>query len=99
MWISPWRRASEHGPARTAGPDRIEASIGNGLEGYYRIEGDRERLVWQFARGLEVEERVVDARRVSHLELMFSGIGVSVIAGLLQANVADETRAEIGSGY
>ena len=35
---------------------KFEASIGNGLDGYYSVEGDGERVVWRFGRGADTEE-------------------------------------------
>lgn len=35
---------------------KFEASIGNGLDGYYSVEGDGERVVWRFGRGEDIEE-------------------------------------------
>jgi hypothetical protein len=41
--------------ARSPIAERFEASIGNGREGYYGVEGDGVRARWQFGRAVAVE--------------------------------------------
>jgi hypothetical protein len=45
--------------SRSAIAEKLEASIGNGREGYYSVEGDGERLVWRFGRGENIEQHEV----------------------------------------
>lgn len=45
-------------PLRLDGPpDRFETAIGNGLEGYYAVQLEDERLIWSFGRGGRPQER------------------------------------------
>jgi hypothetical protein len=44
-------------PALNGLPTRFETAIGNGLEGYYAVQLNGQRLVWSFGRGTTPQEQ------------------------------------------
>jgi hypothetical protein len=53
------RRLKALDRSQSAKPEKLVASIGNGRQGYYSVEGDGERLVWRFGRGEAIDEHEV----------------------------------------